>query len=286
MIMSQKSNSIQKYNKIMILSKKKIKLAIQNKSCMLSKNKIKLIRSLSIKKYRYEQSLFIAEGHKTVNELLRSFKCEFIAATSKWNKPDELKGTTEVQFVTESELKQISLLETPQDVFAVFCMKKFAIEDIDFNGKLTIALDGVQDAGNLGTIIRIADWFGIENVVCSLGTVDVYNPKTVQATMGSLSHVNVVYTDLPDFLRNLNKNVHKYATALDGQNIYDTKLSGNAVVIMGNEGNGVSHEVMAMCDESLLIPKYIEGRFSAESLNVGVATAVISAEFRRQLNFR
>ncbi|MCQ2336645.1 MAG: RNA methyltransferase [Paludibacteraceae bacterium] len=253
---------------------------------MLSKNKIKSIKALSVKKIRYEKSLFIAEGHKTVDDLLKTFECEFIFATNKWNNPDNLSKDIDVQIITEAELKQISLLENPQDVFAVFRMKKFSVEDIDFNGKLTIALDGVQDAGNLGTIIRIADWFGIENVVCSSGTVDIYNPKAVQATMGSLSHVNVVYTDLPDFLKKLDKNIHKYSTALDGQNIYTTKLNENAVIVMGNEGNGISPEVKTICDESLLIPKFLEDRSSAESLNVGVATALVSAEFRRQCNFR
>lgn len=262
------------------------KLAFQNYYCMLSKNKIKSIKALSVKKIRYEQSLFIAEGHKTVDDLLKTFDCEFIAATNRWNIPDDLSKNIDVQIITDAELKQISLLESPQDVFAVFKMKKLSVEDIDFKEKLTIALDGVQDAGNLGTIIRIADWFGIENVVCSLGTVDIYNPKAVQATMGSLSHVNVAYTDLPAFLKNLDKNIHKYATALDGQNIYTTKLNENAIIVMGNEGNGISQEVMALCDKSLLIPKILNDRTSAESLNVGVATALVSAEFRRQFNFR
>ncbi len=252
---------------------------------MLSKNKIKLLRSLSVKKLRYEHSLFIAEGHKTVNELLRAFECDFIAATEQWHRPDILPDNIDFQIITANELKQISLLENPQDVFAVFKMKEQSVSDIDFNGKLTIALDGVQDAGNLGTIIRIADWFGIENVVCSSGTVDVYNPKSVQATMGSLANVNVVYTDLPAFLKGLDKDIHVYATALDGNNIYTAQLSGNAVIVMGNEGNGISPDVRAVCGESLLIPKYLEDRFSAESLNVGVATALVSAEFRRRLDF-
>ncbi|MCQ2368973.1 MAG: RNA methyltransferase [Paludibacteraceae bacterium] len=253
---------------------------------MISKNKIKAIRMLSLKKHRYESSLFIAEGHKTVNELLRCFECDFIAATEKWDRPDYISENTDIQCVTENELKQISLLESPQDVLAVFKMKKLSVSDIDFRGKLTIALDGVQDAGNLGTIIRIADWFAVENVVCSQGTVDVYNPKTVQASMGSLAHVNVVYTDLPVFLKGIDSTIHKYATTLDGENIYTTKLNENAIIVMGNEGNGISPEVKAVCDKSLLIPKILNDRFSAESLNVGVATALISAEFRRQLNFR
>lgn len=249
---------------------------------MISKSKIKLIRQLQNKKFRYENSLFVAEGHKCVNDLLESFECVWMASTSEYTLPASVAAPLEMQDVTQDELKQISLLENPQDVIAIFRMRVPDASSISIKDALTLALDGVQDAGNLGTIIRIADWFGIENIVCSHGTVDVYNPKTVQATMGALARVNVCYTDLPEFLKRASNDVKIYSTALDGANIYDAKLEKSAVLVMGNEGNGVSDEVKAVCSESLLIPSFPSGRKTSESLNVGVATAICCAEFRRK----
>jgi len=247
---------------------------------MLSKNKIKLIHQLSNKKYRYENSLFIAEGHKCVDELLKSFECTLLAYTKEYCAPSYLPSDALFE-VSGDELKSISLLETPQDVFAIFKMKTHELSKIELNGKLTLAIDGVQDAGNMGTIVRIADWFGIENIVCSKGSVDVYNPKCVQATMGALARVNVYYTDIVEFLKSASSSVELYTTTLDGENIYKANLCSDAIVVMGNEGSGVSEAVKKLCSKALYIPSFPDGRATSESLNVGVATAIVCSEFRR-----
>lgn len=147
---------------------------------------------------------------------------------------------------------------------------------------LCLALDDVQDPGNLGTIIRLADWFGIEDIICSQNTVDVYNPKTVQATMGGIARVRVHYTSLPDFIRSQGKEIPVFGTFLDGQNMYEQPLSANGLIVMGNEGNGIGKEVEALINRKLYIPNYPQGQETSESLNVAIATAVICAEFRRQ----
>ncbi|MCQ2350357.1 MAG: RNA methyltransferase [Paludibacteraceae bacterium] len=249
---------------------------------MLSKNKIKLVGQLSNKKFRYENSLFLAEGHKCVNELLKSFECVFLAHTEGYELPDGVRKPKDIETVTSQELKQVSLLETPQNVLAIFRIKPNAGNGVKLEGKLTIAIDGVQDAGNMGTIVRIADWFGVEDIVCSFGTVDVYNPKCVQATMGALARVNVRYTDLAEFLKSASEKVSVYTTTLDGSNIYESKLDNNAVVVFGNEGNGISREVRSLCNRSLIIPSFPKERVTSESLNVGVAAAIVIGEFRRQ----
>lgn len=249
---------------------------------MISKNKIRLVRQLSGKKFRYENALFVAEGHKCVNDLLNSFECVWMACIESYSLPATANKPIEIQIVTADELRQISLLETPQDVLAIFKMRRSDVKCVEVEGALTLAIDGVQDAGNMGTIIRIADWFGIENIVCSQGTVDIYNPKCVQATMGALSRVNVIYTDLPAFLKCASEKVTVFSTTLDGENIYQTNLPSSAVLVMGNEGNGVSDAVREVCDRALFIPSFPSGRPTSESLNVGVATAVACAEIRRR----
>lgn len=272
---------MQKYNILLFLSKNIAKLAFQIRMVMLSKNRIKFIRSLSTKKNRYESSMFVAEGRKCVDELLKNFECELLVCTSDYTLPQGA-APKEVADVTHDELRHVSFLEAPQSVLAVFRMRDSHIESVQTSGCLTLAIDGVQDAGNMGTIIRLADWFGVDNVVCSAGTVDVYNPKCVQATMGALARVNVCYTDLPLFLKSLPADVTPYSTSLNGGNIYETDLNASAVIVMGNEGNGVSADVMSLCRERLLIPSFPAGRPTSESLNVGVATAIICAEFRRR----
>ena len=239
---------------------------------MLSKNKIKLIRSLSAKKNRYEISLFVAEGRKCVDELLPAFECELLVHTPEYTIPQGAPAPKEVVEVTHDELRHASLLEAPQSVLAIMRMKSVDLSRIKTSGALTLAIDGVQDAGNMGTIIRIADWFGINTIYCS------------NDTMGALARVNVCYTDLPQFLKSLHPDVELYSTSLSGSNIYESELSGSAVVVMGNEGNGVSDEVMKLCRRQLLIPSYPAGRPTSESLNVGVATAIVCAEFRRRVS--
>ncbi|MBR6686953.1 MAG: RNA methyltransferase [Paludibacteraceae bacterium] len=244
---------------------------------MLSKAKIKLINQLSQKKYRQQTGLFIAEGHKTVEDMMGYFTTEYLYYTSDYSGN---KNANESCEVTYDELKKISRLETPQNVLAVFKMPVY--EGVAINPEeLTLALDGIQDAGNMGTIIRIADWFGINNIFASKNTVDIYNPKVVQATMGALSRVRVHYVDLVQELNRVDAPI--YVTALDGDNINKCSLTKNGVIVMGNEGNGVSQEVMVVANKKLLIPSYPPERPTSESLNVSVATAIVVSMFRSQI---
>ena len=250
---------------------------------MLSKNDIKNIKSLEHKKFRTEKGLFIAEGHKTVLELTGKFSCTLLAATQDWLDCHRNIPAERIESVTTDELKRASLLQSPQDVLAVFRIPKSEIKISDTaQNNLVLALDDVQDPGNLGTIIRLADWFGIKDVFCSKGTADIYNPKAVQATMGALARVRVHYTDLKQSIKELPESVPVYGTFLDGEIIYDTKLSANGVIIMGNEGNGITPEIKQSVTHKLYIPNWPKGAPTSESLNVAIATAVVCSEFRRR----
>ena len=187
-----------------------------------------------------------------------------------------------ITVVSEEEMKKASFLRTPQGVLALFRQQQHEIDLSAPERELCLALDNVQDPGNIGTIIRIADWFGIENIYCSNGCVDIYNPKTVQATMGAIGRVKVHYTNLPEFISSLKDKAPVYGTFLDGEEIYSRQLSDNGLIIMGNEGNGISKECEELIKERLLIPNYPAGRSTSESLNVSVATAIICSEFRRR----
>ena len=175
-----------------------------------------------------------------------------------------------------------SLLKTPQNVIAVFEQRQEQTDPSVIAHQLCLALDDVQDPGNLGTIIRIADWFGIEHIFCSQGTVDVYSPKVVQATMGALARVHLHYVDLPAMIGQLKEDIPVYGTFLDGTNIYTQTLSTSGLIVMGNEGNGITAEVRKLINKKLFIPNYPAGRDTSESLNVAVATAITCAEFRRR----
>lgn len=246
---------------------------------MPSKAEIKKIRSLYLKKYRQSEGLFIAEGRKTVGELLPAFECCALYATESYVPPCGI----EAERVSYDELCRMSNMECPQDVLAVLRIPERELNASGLCGHLCIAADGVQDAGNLGTMIRIADWFGIEDFICSHDTVDAYNPKTVQASAGALARVRVHYCDLPKVLKDVSENgCPVYATALDGDNLYDCSFSDRGVVVFGNEGNGISKAVFETATHKLLIPNYPQGRLSTESLNVGAAAAVTLAEIRRQ----
>lgn len=251
---------------------------------MISKNRIKYVRSLEMKKYRKAEGVFVAEGHKLVGDLLGAFPCVYVAATQEWmdSHVHELKGV-EMDVVTDEELRRVSLMETPQQVLAVFRQR---IDEVDVNRvvgeQLCLALDDVQNPGNVGTIIRLADWFGIEHIFCSRGCADLYNPKTVQATMGAMARVQVHEVDLPQMLSSLPKGTPVYGTFLDGDNLYDKSLENRGLIIMGNEGKGVSADVEAHVTERLYIPNYPAGRETSESLNVAIATAIVCAEFRRR----
>ena len=184
--------------------------------------------------------------------------------------------------VEQEELSRASLQKTPQEVLAIFEQPVYESDSKVISESLCLALDNVQDPGNLGTIVRLADWFGIEDIFCSAGTVDIFNPKTVQATMGAIARVRVHYCDLPELISSL-KGIPVYGTFLNGNVIYSETLSANGLIVMGNEGNGVSTEVEALINKRLYIPNYPHERETSESLNVAIATAVVCAEFRRRL---
>ena len=271
----------------------------------ISKNQIKFIRSLSQKKVRDSEQLFLAEGEKCVRELLQSFEPFLIASSSP------LSGIHTLE-ATEMEIQQMSQLRHPQGVVAVFKMptlvdlnaafKMPELADLNASFKMLIsqeatkasglilALDGVQDPGNLGTIIRTADWFGIEEIICSQDTVDCWNPKVVQATMGALARVHVHYINLYSFILNVlqsnqdGNNYPIYGTLLDGKNMYSPDAipsKQRGIIIMGNEGNGISSAIRSLITHPLYIPSFPAERPTSESLNVGIATAIILAEFRR-----
>ena len=250
---------------------------------MLSKQLQKLIRSLEQKKYRKESKLFVAEGGKTVCDLIAAgMPCEKILATKEWLMSHPLDTKAQVIEVTSDELSRVSFLRAPQGILGLFKQCDDSIDPTIATKELCLALDDVQDPGNLGTIIRIADWFGIEHIFCSLGTADIYNPKTVQATMGAIGRVKVHYIDLPQLITNLNGKTPVFGTFLDGDNIYSHQLENRGLIVMGNEGNGISSECEKLIKEKLLIPNYPAGHKTSESLNVSVATAIICSEFRRR----
>lgn len=248
---------------------------------MLSKNKIKYIQSLEHKKKRKEEKVFVAEGTKLVEELLEHFHCTLLIATAEWLKQYGTRVADEVIEVTKEELIKASFLKTPQDVLAVFKQPVYSPDMSVINSGLCLALDGIQDPGNLGTIIRLADWFGLEHIFCSNNTVDVYNPKVVQASMGGIARVRVHYCDLSKLLSEI-PGTAVYGTFLDGDNIYNQPLTNTGLIVMGNEGNGISSEIESFINKRLFIPNYPSERNTTESLNVAIATAVICAEFRRQ----
>lgn len=256
---------------------------------MISKNRLKYVRSLEMKKYRKAEGVFVAEGHKLVGDLLDVFECKYLAATSEWLSANvawvdrQRRSGVEVDEVTDEELKRASFQETPQQVLAVFKQLTYEVDVNEVARKqLCLVLDDVQNPGNLGTIVRLADWFGIEHIFCSKGCADIYNPKTVQATMGGIARVRVHEADLPELLSRLDKDIPVYGTFLDGENMYGKELENRGLIVMGNEGKGVSKEVAAFVTERLYIPNYPEGRETSESLNVAIATAIVCAEFRRR----
>lgn len=250
---------------------------------MISKNRIKLIRSLELKKFRKQEGLFVAEGPKLVGELMQAFPLSYVAATAAWlaQWQHTFPSHTEVDHVNNEELKRASLLQHPQEVIALFeipqstcSLTKIAEQE------LVLALDGVQDPGNLGTIIRLADWFGIGHIFCSSDCTDIFNPKAVQASMGAIARVQVHYIDLEMELSAFQGPI--YGTHLDGENLYQQKLSQTGVIIMGNEGKGISAGVSQKVNSRLYIPTYPSSRQAVESLNVAMATAIVCAEFRRR----
>lgn len=252
----------------------------KDKYMALSKAKIKLIRSLELKKNRKELQLFVAEGPKLIEELMGFFDCTLLVATKEWFSNYSHFNAEEKIIADQEELCKASFLKHPQQVIALFKQPEVSFLPHIISSELCLALDGVQDPGNLGTIVRIADWFGIDHVFCSPDTVDIYNPKTMQATMGGFSRVKVHYTDLTALIKN-NPAAPIYGTFLEGDTIYDCNLEQKGLIIMGNEGKGVSDELKALVSQKLYIPNFPAERESAESLNVAIATSIVCSEFRR-----
>ncbi|MDE6396932.1 MAG: RNA methyltransferase [Muribaculaceae bacterium] len=242
----------------------------------------KLVRSLATAKARRAEGAFVVEGTKSVLDSMPRFTLRGLFATSAWLESHKV-GSDKVFKVSHADLERMSSLSTPPEVMAVFEIPDQSELSLSPDS-LYLALDGVQDPGNLGTIIRLADWFGVTDIIASRDTVDVYNPKTIMATMGSVGRVNVHYTDLPVILGEaLRAGLTVYGTFLDGENIFDAEVAPAGIVVMGNEGKGVSAEVAALVSKRLLIPAYPPGRSGAESLNVAMATAITLAELRRPL---
>lgn len=240
---------------------------------MLSKGQIKLINSLSQKKYRQKNALFVAEGIKVIKELLNSnFELERLFSEADLFFTENNK----MQLLEANELKKITKLATAQTALALFKIpqKKQTITE-DF----IVALDGVRDPGNLGTIIRLCDWFGVKQLLCSKDTVDCYNEKVVQATMGSIARVEVIYGDLAEEISKLDLPV--FGTFMNGENIYETSLSSKGILVLGNEANGISDEIKQLSKHQISIPQFGETK-NTESLNVATATAILLSEFKRR----
>lgn len=253
---------------------------------MLLKNQIKYINSLRQKKHREEHGLFVAEGNKMVEELLASEITvkQIFAIPGFFQRCDEkaLIGVECIE-VKGLELERISGLHSPNQVIAVCEIPGRSLNVDGLCTELTLVLDDIRDPGNLGTIIRIADWFGIENIICSNETVDVYNPKVVQSTMGSIARIKIHYVDLPSFFENLkqkNPATCIYGAVLNGENVFTEELVPKGFIVIGNESNGISNDLLPYISHKISIPSYAKGA-SAESLNAAIATAIICAEFRR-----
>lgn len=234
----------------------------------LSKNKIKWIRSLRQKKNRLAEGLFIIEGEKMVNEII-SNSPEVVRCIISTEQPIIFNGETYI--TSHKEMSQISELQTPNKLLAVVEIPKIKSINSDF----ILALDGIQDPGNMGTILRTADWFGIKEIVCSKSTVDIYNPKVVQSSMGSIFRIPVKYVDLEEYLKTTNLPI--YGALLEGDNIYKKTLKRKGILVLGNEGNGISNNIRNLINYPIHIPRF----GSSESLNVAIATGIILSEFSR-----
>ncbi|MFZ4705268.1 MAG: TrmH family RNA methyltransferase [Bacteroidales bacterium] len=262
---------------------------------MLSKNQIKRITSLHQKKYRELSGEFLAEGEKLVAEAIGS-NCEVkeLFALADWLNQNKLlinEHNIKAQEITPDELTRISLLKTPNKVLAIAKVPPMPVISVKMFDDLVLVLDNIRDPGNLGTIIRTADWFGIRNIVCSVGCVDAYNPKVVQATMGSVFRVDLFYLDLKEFLQSVPPGIMTFGCLLDGENIYTTHLQCPAIIAIGNESNGISSDLLPLINKRIRIPSnttvpYTGYNGQAESLNASLANAIVCYEFRRQQSIK
>lgn len=250
----------------------------------LTKNIYRTVRSLDERKTRRKESAFKAEGTKCVLDTLGHFRLRHLFATFEWleNHSQDIKRycqDDEIIKVTRNDLSRMSSLSTPSEVIAVYELPEQSFDASSLSGKLILALDTIQDPGNLGTIIRVADWFGVHDILCSQETADCFSPKVIQSTMGSISRVRLYYGNLPDMIRTVDAD-HVYGTFLDGESISDVQLSDRGIIVIGNEGKGISPEVASTVTARLLIPSYPEGQETGESLNAAIATAITLAKFR------
>ncbi len=238
---------------------------------MLSKNQIKLITRLKQKKYRLQDGFFVVEGIKTIKELLQSnLTLHVLYTTETFN----IDAKNEI-LISEEDLKRISFLKTPNKALAIFKTPKAKVVETN---RLIVALDAVRDPGNLGTIIRLCDWFGITDLVCSKETVDCFNPKVIQATMGSITRVNISYINLEAFIKNTDLPV--FGAFMKGETVYNKQLPKKGILVMGNEANGISNAIETYITEKISIPRFGDLQ-ATESLNVATATAILLSEFRR-----
>ncbi len=252
---------------------------------MLSKQVTKIVQNLEKKKFREKYNLFKVEGEKLVRELLLSGqKIHTLLATPEWIEQNR-QALSHIT-VTETSKKEISTVSDFQslpDVIALAEIPAYTFNPEEIKENLTVVLNGIQDPGNLGTILRVADWFGVRHILCDKACAGAYNPKCVQASMGAIFRVKTYYADLPLILKKLKKeNLPVFGTFLDGENIYQAPLSRKGLIVMGNEGKGISTDIAQLTDVRLTIPSFAAGEDTSESLNVGVATGIILSEFRRR----
>lgn len=255
-----------------------------NSEFQLTKRLLKDFESLDLPKGRRKTGLFVAEGSKCVLDLLPAFKCRYLFASPQWMQEHQGVTADEIVEASPSMLRQLTRLSTPSPVIAFFELPdNTEAPDAQYViGNLTLVLDRVQDPGNLGTIIRCADWMGVRRIVASRDTVDAFSPKCVQATMGALARVAVAYVELDEYLASV-KGANVYGTFLGGDNIYTSPLSKGGLLVMGNEGSGISNAVAHHVTHRLTIPPYPIDAQTSESLNVGVATAIALSQFRARL---
>jgi RNA methyltransferase, TrmH family len=254
---------------------------------MISKTKIKFIKSLQNKKIRDEERLFVIEGDKLVKEfLIAKVPIKMLVAKPEFlnDLPIELTGCVHMtENINYEELKQISTLKAPHNALAVVHMPEREMNISEIVNHYCVALDCVQDPGNMGTIIRAAGWFGIKNIVCSTDSVDVYNPKVIQSSMGALLHVNVFYCDLKNIFTFAVKNsIPVFGTLLEGDSIYNHKLDKKGIILFGNESKGISDELIPFITDKIRIPKFSNAKEGIDSLNVGMAASIVFSEFRRK----
>jgi TrmH family RNA methyltransferase len=254
---------------------------------MISNKQVKLITSLQVKKYRHEYNKFLAEGEKIADVILKSsYKIDAVYATKEWLSNHKPKNNIQYIEVSEKELEKLSGLKTPQNVIVVADIPELEFYAHSLKNNLSLVFDEIKDPGNFGSIIRIADWFGIKNIICSPDSVELYNPKVIQATMGSFCNVNVHYYPLKDLFEMNKHELHLpvFGTMLDGENIHQTKLNNAALILFGNESKGIKPDYLPYLTQKIKIPTYNKDSQKAESLNIAIATGIVCAEFRRISN--